>query len=181
MSVDMPGRGFRLPLAAACVALLLCAACGALSSDASIEGTFHNHQPEFEALRMMVEEESSVISFAPHYMLRNGGYFIFRDHQPTEQELGMTKERWSLYLKQMNALGLTQISIGAGGVSFKGDRESFSNCDRAKGIIYSSAPLKPLLKALDGYRPTPDVTDDRGGYVVFKELSPHWYLFLQGS
>ena len=158
---------------------MLVPSCG-VSSDSSIEKMFDGHQPEFEELRAMVSKESSITSFARNYILRSGGYFLFKDRDPTEQELGMTKERWSQYVRLMNVLGIAGVLKGGAGegVSFKVDVESMFNGGRTKGITYSSVPLKPLVSNLDGYKPSPDVLDDHGGFVVYKQLKPHWYLYL---
>jgi hypothetical protein len=65
-------------------------------------------------------------------------------------------------------------------VFFKIDRESYFNGVEGKGIAYSPNPLKPLVPKLDHYDPTSGVIDDRGNFVVCKQLNGNWYLFLNG-
>src|SRR5207247_863156 len=112
-------------------------------------------------------------------VVRTEGHFEFKDRNPTEKELGMTKKRWSDYMRLMNVLTITGVSKSdSNRVSFKIDPESMFNGGRTKGIAYSVVSLKPLVTSLDGYKPTPDVLDDHGSFVVYKELRPHWYLYL---
>jgi hypothetical protein len=152
---------------------------GGLSPDSVIEDLFYKHQMEFEQLKAMASQDS-FISLSEQSFVSKAGYFVFRDREPTENELGgIAKERWSKYLTLMKSAGIGQILKGKGdSVTFKINRESLVNGDRSKGITYSVVPLAPLKPSLDGFRPSPNMVDSHGGFVVYRELKPHWYLYL---
>src|SRR5437868_12067754 len=79
----------RLIFFAMSLSALFCAGACRLAADSTIEKAFYEHQTEFDTLKTMLNEESSIVSFAKDYILRTNGVFSFKAREPPEQEIGM--------------------------------------------------------------------------------------------
>jgi hypothetical protein len=103
--------------------LILLAACAVArnhTSDATLEQVFYKHEAEFEALLADVQTDSQLVTVQPSTLIYAGGRAEVTGADLSEIEhLGMPKERWLVYQKQLKDLGLH------GGV-FKGDGGSNS-------------------------------------------------------
>lgn len=69
------------------------------------------------------------------------------------------------------------MGIVFGSTWFHAELPSILNGDSTKGYVYSPGTLSPVAEELDHYLPVPTSLDKYGGYVVFKAIKPHWFLY----
>ena len=87
-------------------------------------------------------------------------------------------ERWKLYYKTLEELGVEYANLTANGqIVIAINRPSFIRWAAYKGYFYSETPISEALlrTTLDGFKPRRE--DAHSGYTIYKRLEGPWYLF----
>ena len=156
---------------------LLSTGCGH-TSDSKIEELFDSHQAEFEELLGLAAGETSIKTISPDYIVTSTRTIKITGVD-LATEAGMSRERWLRYKHLFDRLGLRGgVKKDGASTAFEVDPESFLNGASAKGILYSAIDQRPLVRNLDSFKPTPDIVDEHGGFVAYKQLKPRWYVYL---
>jgi hypothetical protein len=144
-----------------------------------LESTFFKHEAEFFALLADVQTDEKLMMIGP-YELRYAGRDLSSDRDfPEIERLGLTRERWATYKRQLRELGLVLVIKGDdGSIEFRVDPGSYSNGDSYKGYEYNPSPAEHPKASLDNYRISENDRDSSGGYYVSKPLKGHWILYL---
>src|ERR1051326_151832 len=149
------------------------------TSDASLERHFSRHQTQFEALRAEVQADSQLTTLQPRAIIYAGKRVEVRDGDLTELErLGLTRERWEHYQKELEDLGLAGVMKGDSDIEFRIDSGSLLNGDSYKGYWYGSTAPYRVRDSLDGYRCSDRDQDKFGNWGVCKPLKRNWYVYL---
>ena|SRR5579862_4908489 len=150
------------------------------TSDATLEQIFAKHEPEFEALLAGVQADSQLMTPQPKSLIYAGHLLEVNSTDFSEMErLGLPRERWLRYQKQMADLGLKGgVMKGEGAIEFRVDPGSISNGDSYKGYWYTQTPPGHLRPSLDGYRIADQDKDRFGNWAVYKRIKGNWYLYL---
>jgi len=173
-------KGVRFLLAGVCLLLLnACSVGRSHTPDSILEEKFFQHEPEFEALLLEVQADEKLAMIRPHE-LTYAGRTLSSDNDFAEIErLGLTRQRWAAYQRQLRDLGLAQINReDDGGVEFRVDQGSYSNGDSYKGYQYESGSLEHPKAGLDGYRISENDRHGSRGYYASKPLRGNWRLYL---
>jgi hypothetical protein len=166
------------------VALLLsaCAVGRNHTADTALERNFIEHQIEIEALLTEVQADSRLATLQPRTLIYAGrGLSVNEANVGALEKLGMPRERWYQYQREMQGLGIISIIKGERGTEFRVDSGSILNGDSYKGYWY--APVAPfnVRASLDGYRKSDDDKDRLGNWGVCKPLKKNWYLYLYAN
>jgi hypothetical protein len=123
---------------------------------------FHDHRPDFDNLKRMIESETTVTRILP-----TGGPM---DPPP--------KARRQEYDRLFAELGLSYgVSRGANGaVWFTASCIGLVSNGSCKGVVYSPAQPDPLFEVLDDAITDPRI---RNGGVGYRPIEEEWYLFLE--
>ena len=150
------------------------------TSDAVLERVFTQHRADFDALLAEVQGDSQLKSIQPRSIVYGDQSINVAESGVSEVErLGLPRERWDLYQKQLQRLGLAGgVFKTEGRIEFRVDPGSISNGDSYKGYEYSLSPPARMLPSLDGYRIAPRDRTRFGGWLVHKRLTQSWYLYL---
>jgi hypothetical protein len=149
------------------------------TSDAGLERFFNQHQAQFETLLAEVRADSQLMTLQTRTLIYAGRYVKIRDADLSGVErLGLSRERWRRYQKELRDLGLVSVIRGEGTVEFRVDAGSLLNGDSYKGYYYTFTPPDHIRSDLDGYRRSDQDKDKFGGWSVFKPLKSKWYLYL---
>ena len=148
--------------------------------DASLERIFSQHQAEFEALLGDVQADTKLTTLQPRGVIYDGHWLDVSETNFSDVErLGLPRERWVRYQKQLRDLGLEGgVLKGNGRVEFRADPASFLNGDSYKGYVYRPTPPDHVRSSLDGYRRSDRDRDRYGRWAVYKSLKRNWYLYL---
>jgi hypothetical protein len=152
------------------------------TSDSALEELFYLHEREFRALLADVQADTKFETLTPGWV-SYAGHLCKVDEQDFSEieDLGLTKQRWISYRKQMKNLGLAGgVLKSKGRVEFRVDPGSFFNGDSYKGYEYRQKPPEHLRTSLDGYRMSDSDKDTFGGWLVYKKLkdNDNWYLYF---
>jgi hypothetical protein len=165
-----------LALPAMYLLLNACSAGQHHTSDSKLERNFLNHEGEFEALLSEVQADEKLMMINAH-RARYADRFVSAGDET--ERVGLTRQRWARYQRQLQNLGLAQITKGLrGDVEFRVDQGSLFNGDSYKGYEYSPDAAEHPKASLDGYRISESDRDSSGGYYVSKPLKGFWRLYL---
>ena len=149
------------------------------TSDASLEQYFNQHYAQFEKLRAEVQADSQLESLRPRKAVYAGRLVEVPDGDLSELErLGLTREHWEHYQKELRDLGLAGILKGDSEVEFRVDPGSLLNGDSYKGYCYALTTPYHVRDGLDAYRRSDQDKDKFGNWAVCKPLKRNWYLYL---
>jgi len=167
-------------LCAHSVFLQACAVGRNHTSDAALERVFNQHQADFEALLAEVQADPQLTSIQPRSLVYAGRLLQVTENNLSEVEnLGLPRERWRLYHKQLRDLGLEGgVTKEKRTVEFRVDPGSILNGNSYKGYEYRPIPPDHVLSSLDGYRISDRDRDRFGNWIVYKPLKRNWYLYL---
>ncbi len=133
---------------------------------------FTTHRAEFELLvEMRIEDvaEGKGPGFATTYFFAEGEY---------DPRWGLTRERWNQYQRLMKRVGVLGIGGGDGHVTFRTDYV----VETEKGFIFSEEGIpapRLTFDELDSFRSSEATrTTDHGDYMGYRELAPHWFLWV---
>jgi hypothetical protein len=164
------GRSIRgLAVFFHCIAFVLLESCGH-TPDAKLVGLFHDHRADFSRLLGMMQSDSR---------LTNTGFLFYPEEDPKQVEkAGLPRERFTQYQELVSELGLRGgVFIGNADTAwFAAESPFVFNGYSQKGYIYSPEPLAPVIDtALERYVPPSRLH----GWIVYRLLEPHWYLYLR--
>jgi hypothetical protein len=163
------------------VALLLsaCAVGRNHTADAALERNFIEHQMEIEALLTEVQADSRLVTLQPRTLIYAGRTLSVNEtNVGAVEKLGMPRERWYQYQREMQGLGIISVIKGERGTEFRVDRGSILNGDSYKGYWYAPHAPYHVRASLDSYRRSDDDKDRLGNWGVCKPLKENWYLYL---
>ena len=171
--------GAIFSLFACALFLSACAVGWSHTSDAALEKVFQAHQAEFETLLADVQADSQLASLQRNSLFYAGRLLNVHDSDAAEiEQIGLSKERWASYQRQLSALGLYGVLKGNGVIEFRVDPGSLYNGDSYKGYEYRSIPPHQVRASLDGYRISDKDKNETGDWIVYKALKGRWYLYL---
>lgn len=168
----------RISLCASVGSLLLFAyclvACDVRVTDKQLIDKFNVKRTDFEMLVEMANQDRRVVRIASDFIWLDDNLNWPRP----ESDLGMSKERWDQYRSLFVKLGLR------GGISRRTDlpkaifliaaTEGISLGGSAKGYVFSSEPLSPLVDSLD------DVSAPMKDRVpIYRKVADNWYLYYE--
>lgn len=127
-----------------------------------------------------MQADAKLTAIQPDRLIYAGHLLNLSEHDFSDIErLGLTRERWVTYQKQLQELGLAGgVLKGEGRVEFRVDPGSIFNGDSYKGYAYEPTPPGRLQSSLDGYRISENDKDKFGDWNVYKPLKGNWYLYL---
>ena len=155
-----------------------CAVGGRHTPDSNLERNFLQHQSQFEALLADLQADGRIKMMGIGELRYADGPLSTQIGLANVDRLGLPKERWIRYQKQLQDLGIVMAFQGSGGVALKVDSESLLNGDSSKGYEYTEVPPEHLKRSLDGYRLSQNDRDISGNYSVAKQIKGHWYIYL---
>lgn len=151
---------------------LLPAGCRRHTSDKTMISFFHEHEGAFERL----------VNFAQHdaelHAVTRANVCVKRGEQDwtTGGPQLIARKRWSDYQALFRELELPDgFAKDDSKISFTLDRVSLWNGDSAKGFVYSVDALPTCAGDLGACEPQ---SRDRFGYIIYRQIKPHWYLWL---
>ena len=149
------------------------------TSDAALERVFNHSQAEFEVLLAEVQADSQLTTLQRNTVIYAGRLVNVDESDLSEVEhLGLSKDTWKRYQKQLRELGLYGVLKSESRVEFRLDPGSIRNGDSYKGYEYRQTPPEHVRTSLDGYRVFDGDKDRFGGWSVYKPLKANWYLYL---
>ena len=162
-----------LTFIAPCV-LVMTACRSPLRSDATVMSLFAQHRGEFQTLVKMANEDTHLIRIAP-------GFTSLDDNNEwPRQNIGISEERWAEYKRLFTRVGTDGVVKPTNfppRVEFPIGEAGMAPAGSSKGLVYSSAPLTPVLRSLDA-RPPDQYSDDKGHTRVYRQIEDHWYIYF---
>ncbi len=160
--------------------LLLNACAVGHTADAALVRTFKSHQAEFESLLTEVLADSQLMTLQRNVLIFGGHSVDLRQSDMSAIErVGLTRERWIHYQNQLRRLGLYGVmKDGATRIEFRVDPGSMWNGDSYKGFEYRTTPPRHMRNSLDDYRVSDEDRNEFGGWLVYRAIKGHWYLYL---
>jgi hypothetical protein len=148
-----------------------------LPSDEAVRARFLGHQADFEKLVTMANEDSHLTRIA------NDFTWLDDDVAWPREKVGITEQRWNDYRRLFQAVGApVGIVKGTDPTRIIIPIATFGLVSTGfeKGLVYSEAPLSPVLKSLE-QRPPDRFWDgpDRSHVLVYKPIENHWYIFYE--
>ncbi len=161
------------------VLALFLAACNSPSeshhpSDEELLQNFQHHEPDFNKLITMANEDAKVIAITNDFTWLDNNMSWPRP----DSELGFSRERWDDYRKLFKELGLTSginrredianvvfLVASAHGAVLRGTE---------KGYAYSPKEPHPLVESLDRIN-----VPVRNMVPIYKRLKGNWYLYYE--
>jgi hypothetical protein len=148
-----------------------------LPSDEAVRARFFAHRSDFEALVTMAKEDSHLTRIARDFT------WLDDDVAWPRENVGITEQRWNDYRHLFQAVGAPVgivkgtdptriiIPIATFGLAPTGFE---------KGLVYSEAPLSPVLNSLDKSPPNEYWDGKYRSHVrVYKPIDNHWYIFYE--
>jgi hypothetical protein len=150
---------------------------GPFPSDEALRARFLAHRVDFERLVAMANEDSHLTRIAPDFT------WLDDDVSWPRSNVGISDARWNDYRQLFKTVGASNGILRGTGP----DRVIFpiawvglvpTGC--AKGLVYSQAPLSPVLKSLDKKAPDEFLdAPDRSHMLVYKPVENHWYIYYE--
>lgn len=146
-------------------------------SDKSLHTRFLAHRADFETLVTMANEDSRLTRIAPDFTSLDDNVAWPR------KDIGITNERWNEYRQLFHSTGASigiEKGISPSRIFFPIDARGIVPTGATKGLVYSQAPLSPVLKSLD--KAPPDELyegPDHNHVLVYKLIEDHWYIYYE--
>lgn len=158
------------------LALFLCLCWGcSLESDSSLARNFENHRSDFERLIQMYGEDVHLTTIAPGFT-----YLDVNASWP-RKEVGITEQRWneyrSLFKRVGTSYGVSRRIEFPGAIFVPMSTFGAAPSSAAKGYVYSTDSLSPILRSLDQPLPPESLDKKTQTSIGFKYLSKDWYLY----
>ncbi len=128
-----------------------------------METIFHQNQREFEQLRQLITEDSSV------------GMLLWVSEERTDPEFaeaarrGLTEGRLENYRRLLRRLHLRAVTRGGDDVQLQASLEGWLMKSTSKGYLYTRDKPRHIEKALDA--------GGACGNLLTKPLVGNWYLY----
>ncbi len=162
--------------------LLLSVACSAPfshTSDESLERFFKQHQLQFEALLAEVQADTQLTTVQRETLVYAGATARAEGRDLSKiKRLGMSRDRWVHYQKELRDLNLYGVMKGTTGVEFRVDPGTFLNGDSYKGFEYRGTKPVTLRQDLDRYAPSARDREGARLWAVYKPIAKDWYLYF---
>jgi hypothetical protein len=147
-------------------------------SDKALIANFIEHEQSFERLRLFAAADSDYALISPRAVTKSTPR-IFEATLASSEHGGLSDARYTEYLALFKALRLDDGILRDGRrIWFNSVRPTFFGGGSAKVYVFSLDELSPLTADLDAFVPPRiDPLHGRPGFLVFRRLNPHWYLF----
>jgi len=147
------------------------------TSDEAVRVRLFAHSADFERLVVMANEDSHLIRIASDFT------WLDDDSSWPRKDVGISEQRWNDYRQLFQSVGAMKgIAKGANPnrIIFPIMSVGLVPAGSEKGLVYSQAPLTPVLKSLDK-RPPDELWDgpDRSHMLVYKPIENHWYIYYE--
>jgi hypothetical protein len=147
------------------------------TSDEALRARFLAHRVDFEKLVVMANEDS--------HLTRIASDFTWLDDEVAwpRKNVGISEKRWNNYKQMFREVGDSE-GIAKGNnparIMFPIFTVGSVPSGAEKGLVYSQAPLSPVLKSLDS-KPPEKYWDgpDRSHVLVYRLISDHWYIYYE--
>jgi hypothetical protein len=147
-------------------------------SDNQLIERLTSHRAEFEKLVSMSKSDKVIKTLTDDTLIMTTGT-AWRDGKAGAERIGFDGNRWNEYQGLFKTLGIKCGMFNSySGVEFQMDCPSMFNGDSVKGIAYLETPPFRLVDNLDRHKPLQAELGLTGGYVVYRKIAEHWYLFL---
>jgi hypothetical protein len=147
--------------------------------DAVLERAFRAHQTEFEALLAEVQKDSKLVTVQRHVLIYGGQTVDLRESDLSAIErTGLPIGRWRHYQDELERLGLYGVMKDGSRIEFRVDAGTLFNGDSYKGFEYRAYQPPHIRVSLDDYRISDEDKTQFRGWLVYKTLNEHWYLYL---
>lgn len=157
--------------------IALFAARVSLPSDEALKTRFLAHRVDFEKLVAMANEDSHLTRIAPDFT------WLDDDVAWPRKNVGISEQRWDEYRQLFQKVGASKGIIRATNptrIIFPIVSIGLVPTSAEKGLVFSDAPLSPVLKSLDEKPPEEFWNGpDRSHVLVYKPLEGHWYLHYE--
>jgi hypothetical protein len=157
--------------------LALAAPSRPLPSDGALRARFLAHRVDFERLVAMANEDTRLTRIAPSFT------WLDDDVAWPRKDVGISEERWNDYRQIFRGVGTPEgILKGANParIIFPIASVGLVPAGFEKGLVYSQAPLSPVLKSLDENPPHELwAGPDRSHVLVYKPIEDHWYIYYE--
>jgi hypothetical protein len=147
------------------------------TSDEALRARFLAHRVEFEKLVAMANQDSHLTRIASDFT------WLDDDVAWPRKNVGISEKRWNDYKQLFREVGDSQ-GIAKGNnparIMFPIFTVGSVPSGAEKGLVYSQAPLSPVLKSLD--ESPPDKFWDGPGHahvLVYEPIEEHWYIYYQ--
>ena len=148
-----------------------------LPLDEVLRTRFFAHRAEFERLVVMANEDSHLTRIAPDFT------WLDDDVAWPRKNVGISEQRWNEYKQLFRKSGASEGFIKGASpaqIIFPIKSEGLVPSGFEKGLVYSKAPLSPILKSLDGKPPREFWNGpDRSHVLVYKPIENHWYIYYR--
>jgi hypothetical protein len=157
--------------------LALAAASRPFPSDEALRARLLAHRVDFERLVAMANEDNRLSRIAPDFTWLND------DVAWPRKDVGISEERWNDYRQLFRRVGAPEgilKGVNPTRIIFPIVSRGLVPTGFAKGLVYSQAPLTPVLKSLDK-RPPDELWDgpDRSHVLAYKPIDDHWYIYYE--
>jgi hypothetical protein len=164
-------------LALVAAALALAAATRPSPTDEAVRARFFAHRADFERLVAMANEDSHLDRIAPDFT------WLEDDASWPRKDVGISEQRWNDYRQEFRRVGAPDgiiKGVDPTRIIFPIVSRGLVPAGSEKGLVYSQAPLTPVLKSLDK-RPPDELWDgpDRTHVLVYKPIYEHWYIYYE--
>jgi len=161
----------------AMAAFALAKVSGPSVSDNALENRFTTHRTDFEKLVSMSSEDKHLTRIAVDFTWLEDNVAWPR------KDVGISQDRWNDYRQLFQKVGVSNGIIRHNNptrVIFPIVSEGLVPAGAAKGLVYSEAPLTPVLKSLDK-APQRELWDgpDHSHLLVYKPVEDHWYIYYE--
>jgi len=143
-------------------------------SDATLKAQFLEHRADFEKLVAMAQEDVHLTRIAPDFTWLDDSVAWPR------KNVGISEQRWNEYrmlFRKVNAVDGLEKDPDALTVLFPIISEGLVPAGSTKGLVYSAAPLNPVLKSLNE-RP-PEELYERSHVLAYTPIEDHWYIYYE--
>jgi len=143
-------------------------------SDATLSSHFRKHRAEFEQLVKMAMEDARLTRIAPDFR------YPYDDVGSASNNIGLPEPRRDEYRRLFGRVGASLgiwKDIDPSRIFFPIVSAGLVAAGWTKGLVYSTAPLSPVLKSLDE-RP-PDQFWERSHVLVYRKIEDHWYIYYE--
>jgi hypothetical protein len=158
-------------------AIALAAVNHSSASDAAIQASFITHRADLEKLVAMSNQDTHLTRIATDFTWLDDNVAWPR------KDVGISEDRWDDYRKLFRSIGISNGIIRHSNptrIFFPVVSEGLVPTGIEKGLVYSQAPLNPILKSLDT-KPPRKLFDgpDHTHVLVYRPIEDHWYIYYQ--
>lgn len=148
-----------------------------LPSDEALRALYFAHRVDLSKLVAMANEDKHLTRIAPDFTWLNDNVAWPR------KDVGISEDRWNDYRRLFQSVGAMKgIAKGAdpNRIIFPIVSVGLVPAGYEKGLVYSQAPLSPVLKSLDR-TPPKELFDgpDHTHVLAYEPIEDHWYIYYE--